>query len=139
MNLIQKIKRNCEVLAVVSLDAVETKVLIKVFFININDMELSKISSAVYNDIVAGLSGTNANPNISMEQLEDEVIELRETVIKDWYLKGILKPHDLMLALNCIEVNCDDPAKCCKTSSGTSEMHFEIPILMNDLGTDAIE
>ena len=81
----------------------------------------------------------NANPNISLEQLADEVIEMRETIIKEWYLKGILKPHDLMLAINCIEVDCKDPAKCCTTSSGKSEAHFEIPILMNDLGRDAIE
>lgn len=102
-------------------------------------MELDKITSAVYNDVVAGLSGVNANPNISFEQLADEVIETRETVIKEWYLKGILKPHDLMLAINCIEVDCKDPAKCCVTSSGKSEMHFEIPVLMNDLGYDAVE
>ena len=28
-------------------------------------MELDKITSAIYNDVVAGLSGVNANPNIS--------------------------------------------------------------------------
>lgn len=44
-----------------------------------------------------------------------------------------------MLSLNCIEVDCADPAKCCSTSSGTSDMHFEIPVLMNDLGSDAVE
>ena len=46
-------------------------------------MELSRISSAIYNDVVAGLSGMNANPAISLEQLEDEVIEMRHTVVKD--------------------------------------------------------
>lgn len=102
-------------------------------------MEIDKVTSAIYNDVVAGLSGMNANPNISFEQLEDEVIETRETIIKEWYLKGILKPHDLMLALNCIEVDCADPAQCCVTSSGTSDLHFEIPVLMNDLGSDSIE
>lgn len=80
----------------------------------------------------------NANPNISLEQLADEVIEMRETIIKEWYLKNILKKYDLALAINCIEVDCADPAKCCTTSSGKSEAHFEIPILMNDLGRDAI-
>ena len=100
-------------------------------------MELDKLTSAIYNDVVAGLSGVNANPNISMEQLADEVIEMRESIIKEWYLKGVLKPHDLMLAINCIEIDCKDPAKCC--SSGKSEMHFEIPALINDLGTDAVE
>ena len=46
-------------------------------------MDLSRISSAIYNDIVSGLAGMNANPTISMEQLEDEVIEMRHTVVKD--------------------------------------------------------
>lgn len=81
----------------------------------------------------------NANPNISLEQLADEVIETREAVIKEWYLKGLLKPHDLMLSINCIDVDCADPAKCCNSASGKSEMHFEIPVLMNDLGVDAID
>ena len=100
-------------------------------------MDISKIASAVLNDVEAGLSGMNANLNISIEQLEDEVIEQRESIIKEWYLKGVLKPHDLMLAINCIDVDCADPAKCC--DSGITEMHFEIPVLMNDLGNDAIE
>ena len=80
----------------------------------------------------------NANPNLSLEQLEDEVIECREAIIKEWYLKGLLKPHDLMLSINCINVDCADPAKCCNTSSGKSQAHFEIPVLMNDLGVDAV-
>ena len=46
-------------------------------------MELSKIASAIYNDIMAGLSGMSANPTISLEQLEDEVIEERTAVIKE--------------------------------------------------------
>jgi len=46
-------------------------------------MELSRISSAIYNDIVSGLAGMNANPTISIEQLEDEIIEMRHTVVKD--------------------------------------------------------
>ena len=102
-------------------------------------MVLDKLTSAIWNDIEAGLSGMNANPNLSLEQLEDEVIETREAVIKEWYLKGLLKPHDLMLSINCIDVDCADPAKCCVTSSGKSESHFEIPVLMNDLGRDAID
>ena len=101
-------------------------------------MELSKIASAVYNDLESGLSGFNANPNISLEQLEDECIETRLAVIKEWYLKNLIKPHDLMFALNCVDVDCEDPTKCCE-DSGKRSMHFEIPQLMTDLGEDAIE
>lgn len=80
----------------------------------------------------------NANPTISMEQLEDEVIEMRHTVVKDWYLKGLLKPEDMMSAINCIPVDCADPSKCCDLPSHKSELHFEIPKLMDDLGEVAI-
>ena len=71
-------------------------------FLILKVMDISKIASAVLNDVEAGLSGMNANLNISIEQLEDEVIEQRESIIKEWYLKGVLKPHDLMLAINCM-------------------------------------
>jgi hypothetical protein len=47
------------------------------------NMELSKITSAIYNDVVSGLAGMNANPTISLEQLEDEVVEERQSVIKE--------------------------------------------------------
>ena len=102
-------------------------------------MDINKTASAIWNDIEGGLSNMNANPNISIEQLEDEIIECRESVIKEWYLKGLLKPHDLMLSINCIDVDCADPANCCVTPSGKSELHFEIPVLLNDLGIDAID
>lgn len=46
-------------------------------------MELSKITSAIINDVSAGLSGLNANPAMSYEQIEDEVVEERQTVIKE--------------------------------------------------------
>ena len=44
-----------------------------------------------------------------------------------------------MQTINCIEVDCKDPVKCCTTSSGKSIKHFEIPALTNDLGAAAIE
>lgn len=44
-------------------------------------MTIDEISSAVYNDVEAGLVGTHSNPTMSMEQLEDEVVAERERVI----------------------------------------------------------
>jgi len=46
-------------------------------------MVLDKLSSAIYNDLIAGLAGTNSNPNISLLQLQDEIIEMREIIIKE--------------------------------------------------------
>lgn len=102
------------------------------------NMTLDKITSGIYNDIVAGLSGMNSNPTISLDQLEDEVIETRHTVVKDWYLKGLLKAEDMMSAINCVPVDCADPSKCCNFPSGKTQLHFEIPRLMDDLGEVAI-
>lgn len=97
------------------------------------------MASAILNDLHSGLSGANANPNISTEQLADEIIEVRQTIIKELYIKGALQKHDLMLAINCIDVDCKDPAKCCDNPSGKSAMHFEIPQLVDTLGLDAID
>ena len=104
-------------------------------------MELNKLCSAILNDITAGLSGLNASPAISYEQLEDELIETRHTVVKDWYLKGLIKPEDMMSAINCIPVDCADPSKCPDCfglPQGKQQLHFEIPRLMDDLGEVAI-
>lgn len=43
-----------------------------------------------------------------------------------------------MSAINCIPVDCADPSKCCNIPSGKSQLHFEIPRLMDDLGEVAI-
>lgn len=105
-------------------------------------MTLDKITSAILNDITSGLNTVNASPAISFEQLEDEVIETRHAVVKDWYLKGLLKAEDMMSAINCIPVDCADPSKCSScsgVSSGKTQLHFEIPRLLDDLGEAAIK
>lgn len=101
-------------------------------------MELSKLASAIYNDIVSGLAGHNAEPTISLEQLEDEVAEERCAVVKEMHTKNLLDKKDLMVAINCIDVDCADPSKCCNVDSGERASHFEIPQLMDGLGEDAI-
>lgn len=50
----------------------------------IYNMTVEEITSAVYNDIEAGLVGIHSNPTISMEQLADEVVAERERVILEW-------------------------------------------------------
>ena len=100
-------------------------------------MTVEEISSAIYNDVFSGLSGTNSNPVIDMDQLEDEVVAERERIILEWWKKGILLKGDLLTAINCVNVDCKDPTKCC-TSVAPSELHFEIPKLVTSLGEDAI-
>lgn len=101
-------------------------------------MTIDQIASAIYNDVFSGLRNVNSNILLSMEQLEDEVLEERQTVIKEWFLKGLINVKDLQMAINCIEIDCKDPARCCKINLGEPAQHFEIPPLVNDLGDKAI-
>ena len=111
------------------------------YFISI--MELNKIVSAIVNDLSSGSAGLNANPALNTLQIEDEVVEKRITVIKELYHKGLLTKGDLAMSINCIPVDCEDPANCsnCQDDyydSGKRELHFEIPLLIDDLGSDSI-
>lgn len=101
----------------------------------------SKLASAIYNDLVSGLRGYAQNITISMEQLEDEIIETRLLLIKQYTLKGIIPRKDLMMAINCIPVDCKsmDNCPCDATPDANLVAHFEIPQLVNDYGVDAIE
>lgn len=94
----------------------------------------SKLASAVYNDIVGGLRGYTSNPTLSIEQLEDDLAEMRLTVIKEYSLKGLLPKNDLLMSINCIPVDCKDIERCsCSYSAGgTPTLHFEIPQLMTE-------
>ena len=59
-------------------------------------MTIEQISSAIYTHLVSGLSGMNANPKISMEQLQDEVVAERDQLIKEYLLNGVINLDDLL-------------------------------------------
>lgn len=104
-------------------------------------MTLDKIASSIWNDIYSGLAGFNANPTISIDQLEDEIVEKRQVVIKELIEKNLLKADDLAVSLNCVEIDCDNMVKCdCGTSPLANKLnpHFEIPRLLTDIGEDSI-
>ena len=90
----------------------------------------------IYNDIVGGLRGYHTNPSISKEQLEEEIVQMRLAVIKEYMLKGILPIHDLLMAINCVPVDCDtlDKCKCNGTICGNPTAHFQIPQILFDYG-----
>lgn len=102
---------------------------------------ISKLASAIYNDIVSGLKGYHSNPSMSLEQLEDEVVEERLEVIKEYSLKGVLPVKDLLTSINCVQVDCKslDRCKCGKGTEGRPIAHFQIPQILNDYGDKAIE
>lgn len=96
-----------------------------------------RIADAVYNDVVSGLRGYHNNMSISIEQLEQDVIDLRLLIIKEYMLKGILPIQDLLISLNCIPVDCKGLNKCgCNSTNCGSDpiAHFQIPQLLFDYG-----
>lgn len=97
--------------------------------------QIDKLVSAIRNDIVSGLRGYHTNLSISLEQLEQDIIDERLQVIKEYTLKGILPARDLYLSINCIPVDCKNIEKCkCKESEfQTPTAHFEIPQLLDGL------
>jgi len=108
-------------------------------------MTIEQIASAVEADVYSGLSGlNNSNIAMSLEQLSDEVVAMREELIMDWWRKGLLQKDDLLAALNCVVVDCKNPTKCgpCDKAydgpAGHSELHFEIPKTIGGIGSDAI-
>ena len=74
---------------------------------------------------------------MSKEQLQEEIVQMRLAVIKEYMLKGILPIDDLVAAINCIPVDCKDLDKCScnsKTCGSDPVAHFEIPQLLFDYG-----
>ena len=97
---------------------------------------VKKLADAIYNDIVSGLRGYHQNMSISLEQLEEEITQMRLAIIKEYMLKGILPIQDLLVSINCIPVDCDtlDKCKCRGKACGEPTAHFQIPQLLYDYG-----
>ena len=97
-------------------------------------MIIKKLADAIYNDVVSGLQGYHHNPSISMDQLEDDVVDERLQILNEHFIKGNLPIKDLVTAVNCIPVDCKDLERCrCRESIGTTPTaHFEIPQVFNN-------
>jgi hypothetical protein len=61
-------------------------------------------------------------------------------IIKQYALKNLIPKKDLMISINCIELDCKSLDKCCFGEHYSKPMqHFEIPQLLNDFGSEAID
>jgi len=49
-----------------------------------------RIADAIRNDVVSGLRGYHTNMSMSIEQLEQDVVDCRLLIMKEYMLKGIL-------------------------------------------------
>ena len=88
---------------------------------------ITKLADAVINDIRGGLRGYHQNMSISKEQLEEEIVQYRLLVIKEYMMKGILPVQDLLTSINCIPIDCGDLEKCSCNFSGCGaepQAHF---------------
>jgi len=69
-------------------------------------MIVTKLASAILNDLVGGLGGITSTPAISLLQLEDDVVDERLQIIKEYSIKNLLPRKDLMDSINCICLFC---------------------------------
>ena len=96
-----------------------------------------RIADSIVNDVISGLRGYHQNLSMSVEQIEEEIVQTRLFIIKDYMMKGVLPIQDLLLSLNCISVDCDSLDKCgCNASNCGSDpvAHFQIPQILFDYG-----
>ena len=103
--------------------------------------QIEKLASAIRNDIISGLRGYHTNLSLSIEQLEQDIVDERLQIIKEYSLKGILPTRDLYLSINCIPVDCKniERCRCGKEDCLTPTAHFEIPQLLNDYGLQSVD
>ena len=102
--------------------------------------QIEKLASAIRNDVVSGLRGYHNNLSMSMEQLEQDIVDERLLILKEYQLKGILPTKDLYISINCIPVDCKSINKCsCGGNLDQPMLHFEIPQILNDYGNLSID
>ena len=102
-------------------------------------MYIEKLASQIINDILSGLRGYHNNLSISREQVEDEIVAYRLSILKDYFLKGIYPIKDLLMAINCIEVDCNSLERCSCADNIKNVKHFQIPQLVTQYGKQAID
>lgn len=102
---------------------------------------ITKLASAIYNDIVGGLAGITSTPNLSLEQLQDDVIDERLQIIKEYSMKNLIPINDLVMLIACIPVDCKSLDKCpCGGPNYTPPIsHFELPQIVNDFADKAVQ
>ena len=103
-------------------------------------MSLFAITSTIYDNVISGLSGINVNNRFTMDQIEDDVIRERLGIIKEYSLKDLIPKKDLLMSINCIDVDCRSIERCCLSpEEATMVRHAEVPQILNDFGAEAVE
>ena len=104
-------------------------------------MYIEKLASQIRNDVVSGLRGYHQNLSMNIDQLQDEIVACRLSIINELHSKGIAPIDDLLMAINCVDVDCESLERCScgkKSDGDTITAHFQIPQLVTTYGTQAI-
>lgn len=101
-------------------------------------MYIEKLASQIRNDVVSGLKGYHTNLSMNMDQLQDEVVACRLSILNDLYTKGIAPIKELLIAINCVKVDCKSLERCSCGRQGNTIRHFEIPQIVTTYGNQAI-
>ncbi|MGN0966096.1 MAG: hypothetical protein ACI4OP_00670 [Candidatus Coprovivens sp.] len=73
---------------------------------------------------------------MNLKQLEDEIVAARLAIIHEYFLKGIFPIKDLLLSINCVQVDCEAIERCkCGHGGNTMVRHFQIPQLISYYGS----
>ena len=105
-------------------------------------MYIEKLASQIRNDVVSGLRGYHQNLSMNMEQLQDEIVDCRLNILQQYFLKGIFPIKDLLIAINCIDVDCASLERCkCReiNEDDTLVAHFQIPQVVSFYGKQAFD
>lgn len=102
---------------------------------------IEKLAAAIYNDVMSGLAGITSNPSMSLQQLEDDVVDERLQIIKEYSMKNLIPRNDLLMGIHCIDVDCKSLDKCpCNRGTYSKPIaHFELPQIVNDLAAESVE
>jgi len=104
-------------------------------------MYIEKIASQIKNDILSGLRGYHHNLSLNLQQLEDEVVQTRLLIVRQQVASGMVSVKDLLVAINCVDVDCASLERCKCKSDGceTPIAHFQIPQVMSEFGPNSID
>lgn len=101
---------------------------------------VTRLASAVFNNVQAGLVGYTSTMTIPMEQIEDAVVQEFLVLLKKYSTKNLFPKKDFFDKIDCIQVDCQSLDQCCDgTSYSEPVAHFQIPPIVNDFGEQAIE
>jgi len=101
---------------------------------------LNQVAEIVKNNVYAGLNSP-ANYNISLEQIKDEILQKRDSILKNLLLKGQLHSmEELYTSIPCVTLECKPIQECCDgLSANVTALYGALPKLALWLGDKSVE